>query len=122
MMAAPYFNTCSSFSIAKSYPSLTFIKLTYLIMLKFGIEISVEENSNLIIYIISSRKYINPIEIVVEADATASIYPVVYALLHNLNIKINNIYENNKQGDFTLYKRLINSKDNIVILILVTPL
>lgn len=114
MMAAPYFNTCSSFSIAKSYPSLTFIKLTYLIMLKFGIEISVEENSNLIIYIISSCKYTNPIEIVVEADATASIYPVVYALLHNLNIKINNIYENNKQGDFTLYKRLINSKDNII--------
>lgn len=108
MMAAPHAKKNTIIKINKKYPSLTFIDLTYQIMKKFNIPITKnEEDTDFIYYKIKTKSYTNPSAIEVECDATACIYPMVYSILNDINMNIANIKENNRQGDFRLYQKLI---------------
>ena len=108
MMAAPNAESDTNIIISKLYPSLSFVNLTYEMMLKFNIIIVRVEDDENVYYTIKADKYTNPPSIEIECDATACIYPMVHSMLSDVNLEISNIKETNKQGDFSLYKRMIN--------------
>jgi pentafunctional AROM polypeptide len=113
MMTSPNAINNTEIVISKSYPSLSFIKLTYEMMRSFNIDILFQECDDKITYTIQSKQYKSPKTLEIEADATAAIYPVVYSIIHNLKVDIINLKETNKQGDYKLYNSLINHSNNV---------
>ena len=107
MMSASHITNDTNIKISKKYPSLTFVKLTYEMMKKFNIKIDQKEDDDYLYYNINPCSYKNPQNIVIECDATACVYPIVYSILNDINMTIENIKESNKQGDFELYKKII---------------
>ena len=112
MMVLPFLKNTNNIIIAKDYPSLSFVNLTYKMMLKFGINITMEETEDSFLYTIKNTIYKNPNTLNIEADATACIYPLAFAICHNVDINIKNLFDTNEQGDYQLFKKLIGNNCN----------
>lgn len=84
--------------------SQAFIDLTVNIIRNFGIDIKYEKN----IFFINHQYYKNPNEYTIQADASSASYLLGLSALLNKPIIINNLNNQNKQGDLLINKTALN--------------
>ncbi len=99
LMAAPYASSPVTLKLVGGKPiSELYIVMTIKMMQQFGINVQ-KSTTEQYTYHIPQGKYTNPKEYVVESDASAATYPLAFAALHGVTVKIPNIGSSSLQGD-----------------------
>ncbi|KAG7192418.1 3-dehydroquinate dehydratase (3-dehydroquinase) [Scheffersomyces spartinae] len=99
LMAAPYADEAVTLSLVGGKPiSQLYIDMTIAMMKDFGIEVTRSKTEDYT-YHIPKGAYINPLEYVVESDASSATYPLAFAAMTGTSCTIPNIGSASLQGD-----------------------
>ncbi|KAI5798030.1 EPSP synthase-domain-containing protein [Peziza echinospora] len=98
LMCAPYARKPVTLSLIGQPISETYITMTIAMMASFGIVVTKSETEPYT-YLIPQGAYTNPVEYVVESDASSATYPLAFAAITGTKCTIPNIGKLSLQGD-----------------------
>ena len=104
LLASPLVPNNNIIETQNNIVSQSFVDLTINIIRDFGIEINYEKN----MFFINYQKYKNPIEYTIQADTSSASYILGLSALMKNPIVINNLNNQNKQGDLIINKLALN--------------
>ncbi|KAG7665167.1 ARO1 [[Candida] subhashii] len=99
LMCAPYANEPVTLALVGGKPiSQLYIDMTCAMMKSFGIEVT-KSTTEEYTYHIPQGSYTNPVEYVIESDASSATYPLAFAAMTGTSCTIPNIGSSSLQGD-----------------------
>ncbi len=103
LQVAPLFKNWLTLEVAGELVSKPYLDITMNEMKKFGVEVT---NENYKKFIVKPQLY-SPVNMTIEGDASAMSYFAAFVVLHGGEIKINNLSNKSKQGDYHFIDELM---------------